>query len=208
MQNEIESKFYPVDKDAIRKKLKSIGATCIHPERLMKRTVFDREHNPVLAKRSIRYIRVRDEGDVVTMSTKDYARPDEGQEWQRETCVTVSSFDDAVSILKATGLIQNAYQETKRETWKLGDSLIEIDEWPGLKPYIEIETTDGETLRSIAEALGFDWGSRLNEAVVELYVQVYGLEKKRVLELIRHVTFESNPFVSIQKKTRHQSSLK
>jgi adenylate cyclase class IV len=106
MQNEIESKFYPVDKDAIRKKLKSIGATCIHPERLMKRTVFDREHNPVLAKRSIRYIRVRDEGDVVTMSTKDYARPDEGQEWQRETCVTVSSFDDAVSILKAIHFIQ------------------------------------------------------------------------------------------------------
>jgi adenylate cyclase class 2 len=137
------------------------------------------------------------------MSTKDYARPDEGQEWQRETCVTVSSFDDAVSILKATGLIQNAYQETKRETWKLGDSLIEIDEWPGLEPFIEIETTDGKTLQSVAESLGLDWKKRINEAVVEVYIQVYGLEKKRVLELIRHVTFEQNSFVSIQKKTRH-----
>lgn len=199
MKNEIESKFYPVHKDDIRKKLKAMGASCIHPERLMKRMIFDQEHNPILAKKSIRYIRVRDEGDVVTMSTKDYPRPDEGQEWQRETCVTVSSFDDAVSILKATGLIQNAYQETKRETWKLGDSLIEIDEWPGLKPYIEIETTDAKTLHSVAQSLGLDWEKRINEAVVEIYSMVYGLEKKQVLELISHVTFESNPFADLSE---------
>ncbi|MEI6327116.1 MAG: CYTH domain-containing protein [Candidatus Roizmanbacteria bacterium] len=198
MQNEIESKFYPVVKDDLRSKLASIGAICIHPERLMKRMIFDHRHNPILEKKNIRYIRVRDEGDSITMSAKDYPRPDEGQEWQQETCVKVSSFDDAVAILKATGLIQNAYQETKRETWKLGESLIEIDEWPGLKPYVEIETVDGKTLQSVAGQLGLNWEMRLNDAVVEIYMSVYGLDRKEVLSLISHATFESNPFASLK----------
>jgi len=38
------------------------------------------------------------------------------------------------------GLRQKAYQETRREVWKINDEIeIMLDEWPGISPFIEIE---------------------------------------------------------------------
>ena len=41
MKAEIEAKFLNIDKENIRKLLKSIGAELVNPERLMERAVFD-----------------------------------------------------------------------------------------------------------------------------------------------------------------------
>lgn len=41
MKQEREAKFLGADPEAIREKLRVLGATRVHPERLMRRTVFD-----------------------------------------------------------------------------------------------------------------------------------------------------------------------
>ena len=54
MNNEIEAQFIDINKDEIRAKLKKLGAVCVKPEVLMRRTVFyTGEHS---------FARVRDEG--------------------------------------------------------------------------------------------------------------------------------------------------
>lgn len=197
MHDEIEAKFYPVDPVSIREKLTGIGARCIHPERLMRRAIFNRVLNPQLDAAKIRYIRVRDEGDRITLSMKDYPRPEEGVKWQREICIIVSSFEDTVSLLKVAGLKQNTYQETKRETWQFGQVLIEIDTWPGLLPYVEIEAPSEVLLHQVALQLQLDWEARLNEAVTVIYAKVYGIERDKINSFAQ-LTFENNPFADLK----------
>jgi len=74
IDTEFEAKFYPVNKDEYRKKLKSIGAVLDIPERKMIRIIADSRSNPILDKNH--YIRVRDEGNLIRLSLKITA--DEG----------------------------------------------------------------------------------------------------------------------------------
>ncbi len=68
MQTEIEAKFLDVDVEALRKKLEEIGATQEHPEIFMKRKVFDYPDSRLEKKGG--WIRVRDEGEKITLSYK------------------------------------------------------------------------------------------------------------------------------------------
>lgn len=66
MQAEIEAKFLDVDIQAIRGRLKEANATLEYPMRAMRRVVIEEEHHA--AERS--FIRIRDEGDKVTLTFK------------------------------------------------------------------------------------------------------------------------------------------
>jgi adenylate cyclase class 2 len=151
MKTEIEAKFLDVNHDAVRRKLKEAGALCEQPMRLMRRVTFD---SPVMKQKG-GWIRVRDEGHRVTMTYKqvDKLEVDGVQEIE----VTVSDFDGTVAIMRESGLGGNSFQESKRETWRIDDVEIELDEWPWLKPYIELEGASEEALHDVAAKLGLKW---------------------------------------------------
>jgi adenylate cyclase class 2 len=151
MKTEIEVKFLDIDHDDIRGKLAAIGASLEIPMRLMRRVTIDTS----AMKQKGAYVRVRDEGNKVTMTYKQFDKL--SVDGAKEIEIEVSHFQDTIDLLAATGLIQGSYQETKRETWKLGSTEIVLDEWPWLKPYIEIEGESEETLRDVAAQLGLDW---------------------------------------------------
>lgn len=54
------------------------------------------------------------------------------------------------------GLPYKPFQESKRETWEFEDEEIMLDEWPWLKPYIEVEGNSEVQVHKISEQLGFD----------------------------------------------------
>lgn len=166
MKTEIEVKFVDVDISEIQRRLRQAGAHCEHPMRLMRRQVF------YLVDRNMdAYVRVRDEGDKATMTYKQF---DEiGLHGAKEVEVVVSHFEDARSILQNSGLIPKSYQETKRETWKLGEVEVVIDEWPWLRPFIEIEGDSEQAVRDTAAALGFSWDDAVFGAATEAYRQQY-----------------------------------
>ena len=104
------------------------------------------------------FLRIRDEGDKVTMTFKRRADPrgntiDNGQEIE----VIVSSFEDTIELLREAGWSYKTFQESRRETWRLGGVEVVIDEWPWLQPMIEIEGDSEEGVRAAADKLGFDW---------------------------------------------------
>ena len=155
MKPEIEAKFLDIDRDALRAQLRSIGAECVVADRLMKRRNYDfpdlrldKEHNG--------WARVRDEGAKVTMSYKQLNNYE--LDGTQEVILTVDDFDAACSFLESIGLTLRTVQETRRESWELGDLKIDLDEWPWAKPFVEIEGPDGQSLKKIAAELGFDWG--------------------------------------------------
>ncbi len=57
MDVELEAKFANIQLDEMRKKLKKIGATLVHPETLMRRKVYEHPTN-----KQSDWFRVRDEG--------------------------------------------------------------------------------------------------------------------------------------------------
>jgi adenylate cyclase class 2 len=135
MKTEIEVKFLNINLDAMRQKLEEAGATLEQPMRLMRRVLIEQPQH----KAEHSFLRIRDQGDKTTLCFKRRSDP----EMQRiddtmEIEVEVGSFDDTVELFKEAGWPYTTYQENKRETWKLGDVEIVIDEWPWIPPQIEM----------------------------------------------------------------------
>ena len=167
MKTEIEVKFLDVNHDELRAKLRALGAVCEQPMRDMRRAIFA---TPEMDEERNAYIRVRDEGDKVTVTYKHFAELSLTGASELET--TVGDFDTMVGIMRATGMRQRAYQESRRETWHFDDTEVVLDEWPWLNSYIEIEGRTEDGVRNTAKLLGFEW----NEAVFGAVTQIYEAE--------------------------------
>lgn len=191
MQIEHEATFENIPKDVARDLLRKAGAELVRPEFMQRRCVF---HLPTGHEIEGGWLRVRDEGDKVTMSLK--VVDGDKIENQKEICLTVDSFSQAKEFLTLIGAGQKAYQETKRELWKLDGVEITIDEWPFLEPFVEVEGPNEESVRVVAEKIGFDYTQALFCSVDTLYARKYGFEEDRFNNHSDLVIFDmKNPFV-------------
>ena len=177
MKAEIEAKFLDIDHDKMRTRLKELGAICEYPNRLMRRKVYDfpdrrlrKDHNG--------WARVRDEGGKITMSYKQL--DDRSFQGTKEVNLTVNDYDEANLFMEALGLVPYGYQETKRESWTLNGTEIELDEWPWAKPYLEIEGPSEDAVRTLAEQLGLDWSKVLHGSVEVVYTAEYDVTEDEV----------------------------
>jgi adenylate cyclase class 2 len=177
MQTEIEAKFLNVDHNALRAKLRALGATCEQPMRTMQRKSYDFPGGQ-LRKDKNAWVRIRNEGDKITMSYKQLN--DRSAYGTKEICVTLDSFEQADVFLLALGLVQTSYRETKRESWRLGHIEIELDEWPWTKPYIEFEASSETELQQMAHDLDLDWDEVLHGSVEVVYAAEYNITEDDV----------------------------
>jgi len=190
MYTEFEATFTSISKQEIREKLIAIGARLEHEEYLQKRIVFNLPKGHEIDGG---WLRVRDEVDKITMSLKVVK---EGKiEDQKEIQLNIDSFDNAVSLLETIGCENKAYQETKRELWKVDDVEVTIDEWPFLEPFVEIEGKSEEEVKSVSEKLDFDYSKAKFCAVDTLYSEKYGITEDQVNNHTPKILFgEENPF--------------
>ncbi len=164
MQIEYEATFTNIDKDNIRKQLLQAGAQLVRKEFLQKRVVFSLPSGQEIEGA---WLRVRDEGDKITMSFKIV----DGDKIinQRETKLVVDSFAEARDFLLGIGCREKAYQESKRELWKIDEVEITIDEWPFLEPFVEVEGSSEIEIKNISEKIGFDYNQAKFCSVDTLY---------------------------------------
>lgn len=195
MNIEYEATFANIQKDDIRAQLAKVRAERKCEEVLHKRIIFD---VPKTCSLDNAWIRVRDEGNRVTMTLKDM--PSEGGkiEDQKELEVVVSDFDETVGIMRNMGLKEKSYQESKREIWALGDVEVMIDEWPWLEPFVEIEGNSEAAVKSVAKELDFDWNSAIFGGICVQYNQKYGIRHEVINNHTKRFVFgEDNPFVKL-----------
>jgi adenylate cyclase class 2 len=190
MQTEYEATFIKVDKEEMRTKFKLAGAKLIRPEFLQTRKVFDLPSGHEIADG---WLRVRDEGDKITMSLKIVGG--KKIEDQKELCLKIDNFEAAVELLKSIGCSQKAYQESRRELWMIDDVEITIDEWPFLEPFVEIEAKTEEEVKRISALLGFDYNQAIFCSVDTLYSQKYNIDKEVINHGTTKIVFDmDNPF--------------
>lgn len=191
MNIEYEATFANIKKDSVREHLAAAGAQCIRPEFLQKRSGF---HLPKGHEIPGGWLRVRDEGDKITMSLKII--DGSNIQNQKELCLTVDDFDKSTQLLSSLGAKEKTYQETKRELWVLDDVEITIDEWPFLEPFIEIEGESKQAVISTAEKLGLDYATAKFCAVTTLYAEKYGISEDQINNHTPKIVFDmENPFL-------------
>lgn len=194
MDIEFEATFPDIDKVAIKAKLKDVGAILVSPEFRQTRVIIN---PPDFVKNKDAWIRLRDEGDKVTLTYKVIAG--NKIEEQKEICLVVDSFTKTLEFLKKIGCQIRAYQESKRELWRLAGVDICLDEWPYLEPFVEIEGKNESAVKAVANQIGFDYSQAMFGTAGKLYQKKYGIESHLIHEKIPRLTFsDPNPFINYE----------
>jgi adenylate cyclase class 2 len=196
MKPEIEVKFLNIDHDELRGRLKASGASGVQPMRLMKRAIIDYPDSRLQTGSDDfwGWVRVRDEGDKVTVTYKQVRMSGADRRSTHEIEYTASSYGQAVALFEAIGLTVHAYQETRRETWRLDDCLVELDEWPWLEPMMEIEGPDEKAVRAVAAKLALHWDEAWHGGVDSVYRSVYsGMNDNESIADMTNLTFDQYP---------------
>lgn len=211
MDHEFEAKCVVESVSDARQRLERIGASCVRPERMLRRAVYDFPDD-ILDRRGA-WVRVRDEGDRITMSYKQAPVGSTVSDCF-ETELTIDSYDNGMAFCEDLGMVRKSYQETKRESWEMDDAnpavqlrtglsrdansklscraKFDIDTWPGISVFIEVEAANEEMVRRYVEQLGFAWSDALFGGVGVIYQRELGLPEQEV-NRIPEITFANPP---------------
>ncbi len=166
MELELEAKFIDIDKEVLRRRLRENGATLVRPEMKMKKTIFDLGRNI--------FARVRDEGDHIGVTQKNVSDATK-IDGTHEVNLVVDDYDRAVAFITALGIRPKAEQETMRESWTLDGIEIDIDTWPWLPTFVEIEGKTVDDVKNVSQKLGFDFTNAHFGSVDEIYRLYYNV---------------------------------
>ncbi|KNB52877.1 class IV adenylate cyclase [Streptomyces caatingaensis] len=171
---EFEAKALDIDVEAITTKIKRGGGVHV-ADRLMRRYVYD-----IVPGVQGRWIRLRDTGTEVTLCVK-HITSDE-IDGTREEEVAVSCFDTTNALLNLMGFTAKAYQENRRTSYLLNGVRLEIDSWPLIPPYLEIEGDSTEDVIATAKIIDLKPSGLTAMNTVGVYTR-YGIDLESIQEL-------------------------
>ena len=170
---ETEVKFLDVDVEAILKMLQEKG-TLVRARTLFTEKAYDFVDRSIRDDEHHALCRMRNEGDAVRLTYK-FGRTNDGAiSTNEELEIEVSDFETTEQILGKLGLTPYRYREKYRTTYALGDALIEIDEYPQMAPYIEIEGTK-DAITAASEILGLSLDAGTHKTASEV-IRAKGLD--------------------------------
>lgn len=102
-----------------------------------------------------------------------------------ETEMEVPSFDSGNAILEQLGFSFRNYQEKKRATYILDDTEIDIDSWPFIPSYMEIEGKSDFQINDMVKRLGLENKEQVSCNTAEVYKK-YGIDIYKYRELRFH----------------------
>ncbi|WP_406112953.1 class IV adenylate cyclase [Kitasatospora purpeofusca] len=175
-ETEFEAKILDIEPERIRAMLAAVRAEHV-ADRFQRRYVYD------IPGRPGSWVRLRDTGRDITLCVKEIHS--DAIDGVTETETTVGDFDATNTLLGKLGYRPKAYQENRRSSWTLGGAAIEIDQWPLIPPYLEIEGDSAEHVHATALALGLPLDELTSENTTKVYRR-YGID----IEAIPRLTFE------------------
>lgn len=174
MQTEYEVRILNIDVNETVKKLEDLGAK-LEWDLMQKRYVYD-----FIPKIDGKWIRLRTNGEKTTLTIKNLisSKVDGTQELE----VKVADFDKTNLILNELGYISKGYQENRRCQYLLGDVEIDIDYWPLIPTYLEIEGPSEKAVYEVVSKLGFSKEDITTKDVQRIYLE-YGYDLDKIYDL-------------------------
>lgn len=173
-----------------KKELESIIKTNNFTELLEKENLIEILNNKELVNflekfhnNSKKWIRLRKTNKKTTLTVKHIlADNDTSLQQMMETEMEVPSIKEANDFLQALGYSHKSYQEKRRISYILDNHEIDIDTWPGLPTYMEIEGESEEDLNKILNLLGYSMKDTVSCTVDEIYKNL-GIDSLNIREL-------------------------
>lgn len=186
---EIEAKFLNINKKELINKLEKIGANKAFDEILMRRVVFQIPNT----KYAEEFLRLRDEGDKTTLTYKKKLSLSLSGMEEIET--VVEDFDTTRKLLNSLDMEEKNYQENRRMRYVIEEEEVEfdIDTWPGLEPYLEIEAKDEKAVEKYASILNLDMEDAVYGSALEVYIRVYNITVDWFNNECSNLTFNNIP---------------
>ena len=156
MAVEIEAKMKVDSFDPVRAKLRDARASGPN-EHFEVNTFFDTEDRSLMAAdEGLRLRRDRDvaagtEKNIITFKGPRQPGPLKSRE---EVELDVSESAAAVQLLERLGYLRTLSFEKRRESWKLDNCKVELDEVPHLGRFVEVEGPDEPSVMKVREKLG------------------------------------------------------
>ena len=127
-----------------------------------------------------KWIRLRKSNEKVELTVKHiFEKSSKKIQKVREIEINVSDLDETNKLLESIGIVRRNYQEKVRYSYKYKTAEIEIDLWPMLEAYMEIECDDEDIIEEIIKKLEFD-----SKEIVSLNTeQLYKRKNINILEI-------------------------
>ncbi len=168
MNTEYEIRILEIDHDEMVKKLEELGAVKTM-DALQERYIYD-----VIPKDDHKWIRLRTNGTKTTLTIKDLeAKTIDGM---KEIEIEVSDFKKTNLLLENLGYKNKGFQQNKRVQYILDDVEFDLDHWPLIPEYMEIEGKDEESVMAMLEKLGIS-KERIVTLDVDSIYRHYGIEE-------------------------------
>lgn len=127
-----------------------------------------------------KWVRLRTSNQKTTLTVKHILAPKEKSLLQQleETEMEVPSIEEANNFLNAIGFSHKCYLEKKRKTYEFKNHLIEIDTWPKIPTYFELEGKDEEDIENVLNLLGYSLKDKnVVSCIVDEIYEMYGFPK-------------------------------
>lgn len=175
MKTEYEIRILEIDKEKMIKKLEGLGA--IRRGKFeQKRYVYDLR--PV---EKSKWIRLRTDGKTTTLTYKDIES--NTIDGTKEVEFEVEDFNKANEFLERIGFKNRSYQENERIQYVLNNIEIDIDTWPMIPTYMEIEGNSEMEVNNMKNLLNINENKVTTLNCDDIYKQIYGIDISKIKEL-------------------------
>jgi adenylate cyclase class 2 len=175
---EFEIKFLEVNVLKLEKKLLGIGAKKVGVLNYSRALL---DYPDFRLEKDHSHLRLRTDGKEPTLTYKqrigiksnDGSIPDDGM---KEIEIKVDDYEKTCELLKAIGFVVTREEKDKRVKYIKGDVIFDIDFWPQIPPYLEIESGSLEKVKDTALELGFNLQDGLICSHKEVFTR-YGINQ-------------------------------
>ena len=175
MKTEYEIRILEIDKEEMIKRLENLGAKKVG-EYEQKRYVYDLR--PV---EKGKWIRLRTNGLNTTLTYKDIVS--NTIDGTKEIEIEVDDFEKTNEFLEKIGFKNRGYQENKRIQYILNNVEIDIDSWPMIKDYMEIEGMKEQDVLNMIKTLNIDESKVTTLNCDDIYKKIYNIDISKINEL-------------------------
>ena len=172
MNIEYEARILEIDKDKLIKRLNKLNAKFVG-EFNQKRYVYN-----IIPKADGKWLRLRTNGKKTTLTYKSVEK--NSIDGTKELEIEVDNFENTNSLLELAGIKNKGYQENNRVQYVLDDVEIDIDTWPMIPTYVEIEGKSEESVLNIIKKLGINDKKITTLDVQSLYKEIYNIDITKI----------------------------
>lgn len=172
MEKEIETRFLGIDKGALTKRLQELGAIDLGESKLDEIIFYDQDKTW-----QNKFVRLRRKGGKIELTYKE--RSGQGVDTAEEIELEVSDMEKCTHLFQHIGLVVHRELEKYRHSFRLGEVMLDIDTWPKIPTYVEVEGPSVEALQRVCLKLGLDWEKRFDGDAREVFKH-YGHDLNKI----------------------------